>query len=127
MTIILQGADSNQPTLSWACLLLAHRPDIQEKAYAAIKEAGVLDLPSNAYASTKVDYIDALTKEISRYFVVLKLALPKATYTDVNWEGATILAGTLVFLNSWACNRGVLIQVGHTPPRNPTNFTTYLT
>ncbi|KAI1252827.1 hypothetical protein MGN70_005033 [Eutypa lata] len=102
---MMAGADSNQPTLSWACLLLAHRPDIQEKAYVAIKEAGVLDLPSNAYASTKVDYIDALTKEISRYFVVLKLALPKATYTDVNWEGATILAGTLVFLNSWACNR----------------------
>ncbi|KAM0335233.1 hypothetical protein ACHAQA_000276 [Verticillium albo-atrum] len=102
---MMAGADSNQPTLAWAALLLAHRPDIQEKAYLAIKEAGVLGLPSNAYASTKVDYITALTKEISRYFVVLKLGLPKATYTDVVWEGATIPANTLVFLNSWACNR----------------------
>ncbi|KAI1773191.1 cytochrome P450 [Hypoxylon cercidicola] len=102
---MMAGADSNQPTLSWACLLLAHRPDIQEKAYNAIKEAGVLGLPSNAYASTKVEYIHALTKEISRYFVVLKLALPKATYTDVAWEGATIPANTMVFLNSWACTR----------------------
>lgn len=64
--------------------------------------------PSNSYASTKVDYIDALTKEIGRYFVVLKLALPKATYTDVTWGSATIPADTLVFLNSWACNRGEL-------------------
>lgn len=102
---MMAGADSNQPTLSWACLLLAHRPDIQEKAYSAIREAGVLGLPSNAYSKTKVEYIDALTKEISRYFAVLKLALPRATYTDVTWEGATIPASTVVFLNAWACNR----------------------
>ncbi|KAI1077228.1 cytochrome P450 [Whalleya microplaca] len=102
---MMAGADSNQPTLSWACLLLAHRPDIQEKAYSAIRDAGVLELPSSDYASTKVEYINALTKEISRYFVALKLALPKATYTDVTWECATIPANTLVFLNAWACNR----------------------
>ncbi|KAI0179855.1 cytochrome P450 [Hypoxylon sp. FL1284] len=102
---MMAGADSNQPTISWACLLLAHRPDIQEKAYKAIKEAGVLDLKSKAYSSTKVEYINVLTKEISRYFSVLKLALPKATYTEATWEGATIPANTLVFLNVWACNR----------------------
>ncbi|KAI2465946.1 cytochrome P450 [Annulohypoxylon bovei var. microspora] len=102
---MMAGADSNQPTLAWACLLLAHRPDIQEKTYSAIRDAGILGHPSNAYASTKVEYIDALTKEISRYFVVLKLALPKATYTNVPWENSTIPANTVVFLNSWACNR----------------------
>ncbi|OHF02342.1 hypothetical protein CORC01_02335 [Colletotrichum orchidophilum] len=102
---MMAGADSNQPTLAWAILLLAHRPDIQDKAYTAIRDAGVLQQPSNTYASTKVEYIDALTKEISRYFVVLKLALPKATYTDVTWGSATIPANTLVFLNSWSCNR----------------------
>ncbi|KAL0783570.1 hypothetical protein CaCOL14_001476 [Colletotrichum acutatum] len=102
---LISGADSNQPTLAWAILLLAHRPDIQDKAYGAIQDAGVLQQPSNTYASTKIDYIDALTKEISRYFVVLKLALPKATYADVTWGSATIPANTLVFLNSWSCNR----------------------
>ncbi|RMJ10345.1 hypothetical protein CDV36_010037 [Fusarium kuroshium] len=102
---MMAGADSNQPTIGWAILLLAHRPDIQETAYQAIKEAGVLNLPSNVYASSKVEYIDALTKEIARYFVVLKLALPKATYTDATWGPVTIPPNTLVFLNSWACNR----------------------
>ncbi|GKT76670.1 3-hydroxyphenylacetate 6 hydroxylase [Colletotrichum tofieldiae] len=99
---MMAGADSNQPTLAWAILLLAHRPDIQEKAYTAIKNAGVLENPSNTYASTKIGYVDALAKEISRYFVVLKLALPKATFTDVTWGATTIPANTLVFLNSWA-------------------------
>ncbi|KAF7559927.1 hypothetical protein G7046_g4222 [Stylonectria norvegica] len=102
---MMAGADSNQPTLAWAILLLAHRPDIQQKAYDAIKEAGVLELPSNKYASTKVEYVDAVTKEISRYFSVLKLALPKATYTEATWGEAKIPANTLVFLNTWACNR----------------------
>ncbi|KAK5115402.1 hypothetical protein LTR85_009862 [Meristemomyces frigidus] len=83
---MMAGAHSNQATLTWAILLLAHRQDIQAKAY-------------------RVVHIDALTKELSRYFVVLKLALPKATYTDVIWEGATIPANTTVFLNAWACNR----------------------
>lgn len=92
--------------MAWAILLLAHRQDIQEKAYNAIKDAGILDLPSDNYASSKVEYIDALTKEISRFFVVLKLALPKATYSDATWGQATIPANTLVFLNSWACTRG---------------------
>lgn len=66
----------------------------------------MLDLSSENYSSTKIEYIDALTKEISRYFVVLKLALPKATYQDATWGAATIPANTLVFLNSWACTRG---------------------
>lgn len=101
---IFQGADSNQPTMAWAILLLAHRQDIQEKAYSAIREARVLDLPSNAYASTKVEYIEALTKEINRYFSVLRTALPKATYTEARWGYSTIPANTLVFLNAWACN-----------------------
>lgn len=92
--------------MAWAILLLAHRQDIQAKAFQAIKDGGILDLPSSAYASTNVEYIHALSKEISRYFTVLKLALPKATYTDIRWEGAVIPADTLVFLNSWACNRG---------------------
>ncbi|KAJ9145063.1 Cytochrome P450 [Pleurostoma richardsiae] len=102
---MMAGADSNQPTLAWAILLLAHRPDIQEKAYRAITESGYLERSSHSYASSKIEYIDALTREISRYFVVLRLALPKATYSDVNWNEATIPANTLVFLNTWACNR----------------------
>ncbi|KAF4119664.1 3-hydroxyphenylacetate 6-hydroxylase [Geosmithia morbida] len=102
---MMAGAESNQPTLAWAILLLAHRQDIQEKAYRAIQDADVAYLPSDQYASTHVPYVEALTKEVSRYYTVLKLALPKATYSEATWGNAVIPPNTPVFLNSWACNR----------------------
>jgi 3-hydroxyphenylacetate 6-hydroxylase len=46
-----------------------------------------------------------LTKELGRYFMVLRLALPKATATSARWEQYTIPENTVVFLNSWACGR----------------------
>ena len=49
-------------------------------------------------------YITAFTREILRYFTVLRLALPRATQRDVKYEGMTIPEGSTVFLNAWACN-----------------------
>ncbi|KAI1373212.1 cytochrome P450 [Hypoxylon crocopeplum] len=102
---MLAGADTTKRSLMWAILLLAHRPDIQEKAYQAIRDADPSLLESPYAARSKVEYVDAFTKEVGRYFVVQRLALPKATYSQVHWKGATIPANTLLFLNSWACTR----------------------
>lgn len=87
--------------------LLANRQDIQQKAYQSIVDAGngILDSPNVAH--THIEYIEALTKEVGRYFVVLRLALPKATHGAVNWNGASIPPKTLLFLNTWACARGM--------------------
>lgn len=105
---MMAGADTTKRSIMWALLLLAHRPDIQETAYEAIKSTDASLLFSSDVAKSKIDYIDALTKELGRYYVVQRLALPKATFSDVNWNGAVIPPNTLVFLNSWACNRGKL-------------------
>ncbi|SPO05191.1 related to cytochrome P450 phenylacetate hydroxylase [Cephalotrichum gorgonifer] len=102
---MMAGADTSKRSLMWACLLLAYRPDIQEKAYRAIVEADEALLTALNVAGSKVEYIEALTKEIGRYFVVLRLALPKATHSEVTWNGAVIPPKTVVFLNSWACSR----------------------
>ncbi|KAM0335654.1 hypothetical protein ACHAQA_000703 [Verticillium albo-atrum] len=106
---MMAGADTTKRSLMWAMLQLAHRPDIQDKAYAAIQEADLTLLNAPDVASSKVEYIDALTKEIGRFFVVLRLALPKATHSNVHWKGATIPPKTLVLLNTWACARGELL------------------
>ena len=53
-------------------------------------------------------YIVALVKECLRYFTVLRLALPKASIRDIIYEGVVIPAGTVFFLNAWACNMGRL-------------------
>lgn len=84
-------------------MFLAHNPEIQEKAYIAIEEAGLL--ANGNLGNLNVDYIQALTKELGRYFMVLRLALPKATATPAEWKQYTIPAKTVVFLNSWACGR----------------------
>ncbi|KAI1476982.1 cytochrome P450 [Daldinia eschscholtzii] len=102
---MLAGADTTKRSLMWAILLLAHRPDIQEKAYKEIIETDVRLLESPHVAHSRVEYVEAFTKEVGRYFVVQRLALPKATYSHVEWKGAVIPPNTLLFLNSWACTR----------------------
>ncbi|OHW98760.1 cytochrome p450 [Colletotrichum incanum] len=103
---MMAGADTMKRSIMWAILLLAHRQDIQKKAYQAIVEfEGGRLLESQDVAQTKIEYLEALAKEIGRYFVVLRLALPKATHSYVDWQGSTIPPQTLLFLNSWACSR----------------------
>ncbi|KAL1984146.1 hypothetical protein VTN96DRAFT_9451 [Rasamsonia emersonii] len=97
---MMAGADSTQPTLAWAILLLAHRPDIQQKAYDAIQRAG-----DDASGTSEIDYLRALVKEIMRFYTVLPLAMPRQTTAEVQYEGYTIPEGTIVFLNAWGCNR----------------------
>ena len=48
---------------------------------------------------------DQLNK-LCRYFTVLRLALPRATIKDIEYEGVTLEKGTVIFLNAWACNMG---------------------
>ena len=37
---------------------------------------------------------------------MLRLSLPRATNKEFVYEGNVIPKGTMVFLNSWACNMG---------------------
>lgn len=106
----MAGSDTTKRSLLWGMQLLANRQDIQQKAYQSIIEAGDNIASAPDVAHTRIDYIEALTKEIGRFFVVLRLALPKATHGYVNWSGANIPPKTLLFLNTWACSRGKSIR-----------------
>jgi 3-hydroxyphenylacetate 6-hydroxylase len=92
--------------VAWSLALLAERTDIQDTAIAEIRK--VYDLTTNplcdAYDDQGIPYIVALVKELLRYYTVLRLALPRATIKDIVWEGKKIPAGSVVFLNAWACN-----------------------
>ncbi|KAF4119959.1 3-hydroxyphenylacetate 6-hydroxylase [Geosmithia morbida] len=104
---MMAGSDTTKRSLLWSMQILAHRQDIQEKAFQSIREQGSGILTSPNVAHTNIAYIEALVKEIGRYFVVLRLALPKATHGTVKWEGASIPPNTMLLLNTWACNRGI--------------------
>lgn len=102
---MMAGSDTTKRSLLWALQLLANRPDIKAKAYESIKSAGSDILVSPNVAHTNIPYVNALAKEVGRYFVVLRLALPKATHGMVKWNDAHIPPKTLLFLNTWACAR----------------------
>lgn len=105
---MMAGADTSQPTVGWALLLLSQRQDLQQKAYDAIVETDASILSAVDVSTFKVEYVDAFTKEVGRYYTALKLGLPRATHDELeaNWNGATIPSKTLVFLNAWACSQG---------------------
>ncbi|GJD00493.1 cytochrome P450 family 2H2 [Colletotrichum higginsianum] len=62
---MMAGADTTKRSIMWAMLFLAHRQDVQEKAYRAIAESdGGRLLESPDVAHTKIEYLEALTKEV---------------------------------------------------------------
>ena len=119
LTMLSGGLDTITTTLAWAVALLSQRPDIQEKGWSEIKKAYGDDISRNSHLlqcsnhtaiwtnpgeEARVPYITAFTREILRFFTVLRLALPRATQRDVKYENYVIPEGSTVFLNAWACN-----------------------
>lgn len=103
LSMVSAGLDTLANTFIWSIGFLAKRPDIQEKAYQEMYKVYQGGIPSSTEET--VEYITALHKECSRYFSVLKLALPKATLGDSVYKGVKIPSGTTVFLNAWAIHQ----------------------
>jgi 3-hydroxyphenylacetate 6-hydroxylase len=107
LTMLSGGLDTITTTLGWAVALLSQRPDIQEKGYKEITKIygnDISEIWTNPGEEARVPYITGFTREVLRYFTVLRLALPRATQRDVKYEGYVIPEGSTVFLNAWACN-----------------------
>jgi 3-hydroxyphenylacetate 6-hydroxylase len=107
LTMLSGGLDTITTLVQWSVALLAQRTDIQETAIKAIREFYSEEEPlADAYDDQKCQYIVALVRECLRYYTVLRLALPRATVKDVQYEGKLIPAGSTIYLNAWACNMG---------------------
>jgi 3-hydroxyphenylacetate 6-hydroxylase len=105
LTMLSGGLDTLTTLVAWSLALMAQRPDIQEKAVQEIAKFYGQDKPlCDADDDQKCAYIVALAREMLRYYTVLRLSLPRASVKDVVWEGKTIPAGSVIFLNAWACN-----------------------
>ena len=109
LTMLSGGLDTLTTLTAWSIALVAERPDIQEKAVQEIeksyagRDVGILS-DGEAADDQGCLYIAALVREMLRYYAVLRLSLPRATVKDVPYDGKVIPAGTVVFLNVWACN-----------------------
>ncbi|KAJ5696127.1 Nuclease (SNase-like) OB-fold [Penicillium solitum] len=99
------GFETTTGVMTWAIALLVMRPDIQSRAITEIRNMdGVNNLLCNAYDDQRCKYIAVIVHESLRYFLVLRLSLPKLTNKVFVYEGKTIPIGTNIFLNLWACN-----------------------
>ncbi len=107
LTMLSGGLDTITTTVAWSIALLAQRPDIQEKAWEALKEFhSDEETLCDPLDDQKCAYVVALVRECLRYYTVLRLALPRASVKDITYNGTLIPKGTVVFLNAWACNMG---------------------
>ncbi|KAJ6089338.1 hypothetical protein N7467_004554 [Penicillium canescens] len=105
LTMLSGGLDTVTTLVAWSLGLLAQRPDIQDKAAKAIQEMYGQDEPMcSVEDDQKCAYVAALVKECLRFFTVLRLALPRTSIRDINYNGIVIPKGTVFFLNAWACN-----------------------
>lgn len=112
------GFETVSTTVQWSVGYFAQHPDLQDRAFAAIREfqglggtAGdkgdrAVDPLPDAADEQKCAYINALAREALRYFTVIPLNLPRESIRDVEYEGMRIPKGTTVYMNAWACNYG---------------------
>ena len=52
----------------------------------------------------KVAYITAFVKEVLRYWTVIPISLPRVSISDIQYEGATIPAGSTFYMNAYAAD-----------------------
>ncbi|ODA79179.1 hypothetical protein RJ55_04771 [Drechmeria coniospora] len=105
LTMLSGGLDTVTTQVAWFVAFLSRHPEVQERAAAEIARFYGPDEPMcEASDDQRCPYVVALVKESLRYFTVLRLALPRASTKDVAYGDVVIPAGSVVFLNAWACN-----------------------
>jgi 3-hydroxyphenylacetate 6-hydroxylase len=117
------GFETVSTTVQWSMGYFAQHPEIQDAAFAAIREFQGLKAREKGEDDSDVDplpdaadeqkcaYMNALAREALRYFTVIPLNLPRESIRDVEYEGMRIPKGTTVYMNAWACNFGESVHI----------------
>lgn len=120
LSVLGGGFETVSNTVQFTMALLAQHPEIQDRAYEAIKEfQGSNDPLCDAADDQKCVFVNSLAKEALRYFTVIPLSLPRQSIKDIEYNGVLIPEGTTFYMNAMACNHGKLCF--------PKAFTTDLT
>ncbi|PVI05968.1 cytochrome P450 phenylacetate hydroxylase-like protein [Periconia macrospinosa] len=107
LTMVSAGLDTVPGNLIMGIAYLStpHGQTIQKRAYSEIQRA----YPNNeawhaCLHEEKIPYITALYKEILRYWTVIPICLPRVSIKPIEWQGATIPAGTTFYMNAYAAD-----------------------
>src|SRR5271169_113422 len=89
-----------------AYLATPHGQYLQERAHTALLEA--YPTPMEAWTAVlkeeKVPFVTALVKETLRFYTVIAMSLPRTSIKPVKYQGTTIPAGTLFYMNARAAD-----------------------
>lgn len=90
-----------------AYLSSPHGQEIQKRAYDEIMKVYPNgDAWENCLTEEKVPYVTALVKEILRFWTVIPICLPRVSITDIQYENATIPAGSTFYMVRLTMYRG---------------------
>lgn len=108
LTMVSAGIDTVPGNLIMGLGYLASPEgrEIQKKAYEEIMKVYPEDGEAweKCLVEEKVPYITALTKEILRFWTVIPICLPRTSIKDIQYEGSTIPAGSVFYMNAWAAD-----------------------
>ena len=103
LTMVSAGLDTVPGNLimGMAYLSSPHGQEIQERAYKDIMEVYPNgDAWEKCLTEERVPYITAFVKEVLRFWTVIPISLPRVSIKDIQWENATIPAGTTFYMVS---------------------------
>ncbi|XP_047986357.1 uncharacterized protein LOC125226417 [Leguminivora glycinivorella] len=100
------GTDTSAVAASFALVMLARNPEVQENVYEELNE--VLDHPDKAITAAdlpKLKYLEAVVKETLRLYPPVPMIVRKVTTDTKLPSGVTVPAGTGICMHIWATHR----------------------
>ncbi|XP_060098786.1 cytochrome P450 2J2-like [Heteronotia binoei] len=96
LDLFAAGTETTTTTVSWALLVMANYPDIQEKVQKEIENVFGSSQSFTYQDRKKVPYTNAVIHEIQRFKYILLFGIPRQCSKDVNLFGFFIPKGATV-------------------------------
>jgi cytochrome P450 len=96
----LAGHETSASALSWALLMLALAPEVQDRVAAEVADAGPLDFA----ALSKLRYTRDVFREVLRLYPPVPMMVREATRPE-DFRGRSVLPGAQVVLSPWHLHR----------------------
>ncbi|KAG2060438.1 cytochrome P450 [Suillus hirtellus] len=105
LTGYIVGMDTSASALQIFLLAMVLYPDVQARARAEINRAVEHDKMPCLHDRASMPYLDAILREVLRWYPVVPLGIPHATSNDDVYDGYFIPKGSMVMVNQWALSR----------------------
>ncbi|KAG1830207.1 cytochrome P450 [Suillus variegatus] len=99
------GIDTSTSALQIFLMAMILYPDVQARVRAEINQVVVHDKMPSIDDRPSLPYLDAVLREVLRWYPSIPLGMAHATTKDDSYGGYFIPKGTVVMVNQWALSR----------------------